>query len=375
MTSPERCSLCNSGAILDPELSNVQNAKKLGVGKDTVRRHRAHVDPYFNIPNEIITSRKTSVRLADGSWESVTYHPQALEMLEAAPRVEQVAREVFARPAPVVQRDEHVGTSTRLLQPTDLQLGKTDINGGTEETLERVRNSLAAFKADLEASPVDELIIADTGDIIENFYNTSSQAQTNDLDFSEQVDLATEVMSEIIRELAPYARKRLVYVAVPSNHCTIRVAPKSPASTPGNDVGLLVQKMIKKILADRPEYQHLEYVSPANKHLEYAVYHSDISDTTMLFAHGHHKNKAFNLGELVRDWGAAPGSEVNGVQIAFFGHFHSFHLYNSFGRWIVVGPSSDNGSSWFYNLSGQISMAGMLAMDIQSGMWYSPNIY
>jgi hypothetical protein len=51
------------------------------------------------------------------------------------------------------------------------------------------------------------------------------------------------------------------------------------------------------------------------------------------------------------------------ADILLAGHFHSHRKYQSGdGRYVIVGPASDNGSSWFSNLQGERATAGMLAV-------------
>lgn len=375
MTAPDRCILCRKGSTLDPNLSNAANGRKLGVGKDTVRRHKQHIDEFFNIPNEIITSRKKSVRLEDGSWESVTYQPNAREILEASEDVAKIIGKVFTPTTPVRPSDRRLAPSTKVIAPTDLQTGKVDMNGGTAEMLERVDVSLSALVAEIEDEAPAEVIIADLGDIIENFQNTSAQRETNDLGLTDQILVASATISKIIREVAPLT-DRVVYVAVPSNHCEVRIGPKSPASTPSNDFGLMIQEMVRRELSGRPEYAHVVFESPRTKFDIAVAYYSEISNTTFGFAHGDKGNKkAGTLGEWLRDQVAHPDSPLKDVQIMMFGHFHSMWLYQAWGRWIIVAPSSDGGSAWFTNSSGQASLAGILGFNAVNGMWFSPNIF
>ena len=86
---PADCEICS---VLEthPTATNAE-VKSLsgGVwGERTIRRHRNtprldDVDAFFNVPTSIITSRGKSTRLADGSWEKVTYRPQDEALLNA----------------------------------------------------------------------------------------------------------------------------------------------------------------------------------------------------------------------------------------------------------------------------------------------------
>jgi hypothetical protein len=74
-----------------------------------------------------------------------------------------------------------------VLQPTDEQWGKTDFNGGSEQTLERILNSYAAFVEYAKEYKPRHILLAKTGDGIENTCSTGSQRDTNDLDVPHQL--------------------------------------------------------------------------------------------------------------------------------------------------------------------------------------------
>lgn len=372
MSKTVRCKLCKMEARYPSSYTNAEIARQFGVSKDSARRHRMHADDVFGVPNELITQRGITRRLPDGSYEKITWKPSQGQGTELRDTLKQDLETLFSAPVPVVK-----GSTTPislLVFPTDVQAGKVDVNGGTLEMIARVRASVESIRKELEQGRVAELIIGELGDIIENFYNTSSQRETNDLNLMEQQRVARRLMAEVITVLAPYADK-VVYVSVPSNHCAVRVGPKSPASTPDNDFGIEINHQLEEIFTDRPGYEHLSFVRPSDKHYEHVVYRSDVSNTTFFFAHGHKKNKPQMLGQLVSDLAAARIDGVENVDMAFFGHFHSMHLYQWHGRWVFVCPSSDGGSSWYTNQTGHHSTAGILAVDAQDGMWYNPNIH
>lgn len=381
MSKNSRCKLCQMDARFSPSETNAAIARTFGVSKDSARRHRKHMseDPFFGVPQEHISQRGITRRLDDGSYEKITWNPNAksstnydLNLSEAMNKV--VSAVMEHRPDHRVSDDRVLLPTTKVVIPADFQVGKVDVFGGTAELRERVEASMAGIIEDVIAECPEEIIVADVGDIIENFQNTSSQAQTNDSDLVEQILIATEIMTGIIKSLAPLC-KRLVYAAVPSNHCTVRVGPKQPASTPANDYGLLIQRNIADRLSENPLYDHVTIVKPANKFEEFAVYHSPVSNTSFGFVHGHQTTKAHAIGQWLSNQASHPKNPLRDVNILIAGHFHSFNLYEDHGRWILVATSSDGGSSWFSNLTGQQSMAGITVINAVNGKWFSPNIY
>ena len=54
--------------------------------------------------------------------------------------------------------------------------------------------------------------------------------------------------------------------------------------------------------------------------------------------------------------------------ILLHGHYHSLRVSQSGdSRWVIGTPSADNGSAWFTNKTGETSVAGILAFDVQAG--------
>lgn len=376
MPKISQCKLCNMDDVqFSPSDSNASIARRYGVSKDSARRHRKHMDtdPYFNIPNSMITSRGITRRLEDGSYEKVNWTPNAPVHLELASTAYDDLVTVFDSPSPTptvtIPRTEVVCVA-------DLQLGKGEVNGGTAETLERIRQSVANLVAELETTTPEEIVLADLGDVIENFCNTNSQRETNDLNLTQQIRLARRVIAEIVKEFAPLCQ-RLVYVAVPSNHSAVRtgVGNKSTAADPNNDFGIDISHAIEERLRENSDYDHVVFLRPENDYLEHVVYRSEVSQTVLGFAHGHQKNNPNQLGQWLSDLAAARWYGIDTVDVMLFGHFHSLRIEQSRGRWVVVAPTQDNGSSWFTNTTGQHSTTGFLKFAVSGGSIFSPNIY
>lgn len=247
----------------------------------------------------------------------------------------------------------------------DPQVGKTDINGGTDETIARFMASLDHACAILDENPPEEIIFADLGDGIENFCNTSSQRQTNDLNLVEQVRILRRMQMTAILRLAEYAP--IKHISVPSNHSQNRVGFQQPASTSHDDWGIEVQTQLKEILyamgADAP---NVEFIAPA-EHLE-SVSATTADGTILGFVHGHRSNSQNGLEAW---WaGQALGNQPTALaQILFVGHFHNLSL-RSVGdnRYIITTPSLDNGSSWFTVSRGNMATAGVLTLRVRNGV-------
>mgnify|MGYP001790860302 FL=1 len=152
--------------------TNQAIADEFGTSEAAVRRHRkalkrrsemgkGGVDEYFGVPVEAISARGKTVRLADGSYEKITYKPGVIERGEVqAKRFEDLAP-IFAEPVPPAH--EVKPQSTSVVVVSDLQIGKTDQGGGTEETVRRVRAAVARI-ADHVAGRYRKVILVDCGD-------------------------------------------------------------------------------------------------------------------------------------------------------------------------------------------------------------------
>lgn len=267
------------------------------------------------------------------------------------------------------QNDTENGTvataQTLVVCAADLQSGKTDYGLKSTDMAERVLNSFAKAAELATATRYAEIILADLGDIVENINSTSSQRGTNDLAITEQIRLARRLMLEGIKMLAPLTDS-LVYIAVPSNHGSVRIGPKSPENHVLDDYGIEIAEQLRDICAESDKLGNVSVVIPVQS-LESLAYTT--SGTTLGFAHGHQAQGPDGLGKWWQgqSHGRMPLADAD---IALFGHFHSFRVQQSGdARWLMVGPASDNGSSWFTNKTGERSQAGMLCFVTADRQW------
>ena len=202
--------------------------------------------------------------------------------------------------------------------------------------------------------------------MIENIYSTSSQLATNDLDLPHQVEAAMHVMLSGIQMLAPLAPS-LKYVAVSSNHGAHRIAQKQPAGDVHADYGLVVAKMLGHALKlNEAAFGHVEVITPL-PYMESLAF--DTNGSRIGVVHGHQAGSADKLGEWWK--GQSHGHMPTGdARILISGHWHSMRVQQSGdARWILVGPSSDRGSSWFTNSRGESSESGMLTFLTANNEW------
>lgn len=156
------CALC---AAIDPSLTNVENARRLDTSEASIRRHLGFkppvTDPFFTeIPVSAITSRRTTKRLIDGSYERVTYDPKKVAGTPEWP--------VIDRPAPLDTR--------RFAKPAILRKWKTAVAGADSQigyrrledgTLDPFHDetAMALFTKLVEIEHPDKVLLC--GDIID----------------------------------------------------------------------------------------------------------------------------------------------------------------------------------------------------------------
>jgi hypothetical protein len=201
-------------------------------------------------------------------------------------------------------------------------------------------------------------IVIDGGDIIENFYNTSSQRQTNDLSLPKQVLLAYKAMIKGLQLLAD-AGFKLTYVAVPSNHSRDRMGMQAASGDVHDDWGIVIAKLIEastdiQVIVPEDYYDSVGFIT---------------SNTGIGVVHGHQAGSPDKIGSW---WQGQSHGEmpVAHADILVTGHYHSMRVQQSGNKkWIIVGSASDRGSSWFTNNRGEQSVSGMTTFTVRDGMW------
>lgn len=375
MTPLDEAILKNDSLPQHQRRTNQAIADEYGTSEAAVRRHRkalkrrsemgrSGVDEYFGVPVGAITARGKTVRLADGSYEKITYKPGVVEREEVqAKRFEDLAP-IFAEP--VKTAAEAPSPSTLVVVVSDMQIGKTDSSGGTEDTVRRTRAAVANI-AGWATGRYRRLILVDCGDSTEGFSNTASQAQTNDLPLTYQIRTAQALLADTIRALAP-AAPEVTYVAVPSNHCQVRtgIGRSNRASFPGDDYGLMIADNIRQIVSGRPGYEHVQFEVPERRLESLTVRAAD--GTVMGVTHGHAAGSKSRVAEWFRGQAFGCVAGMQHARVLLHGHWHSFSVQTvGDSRQIICAPTIDPGSSWFQNASGESSLPRLLTFELGGG--------
>lgn len=367
---PMNCETC---AQIDLSLSDRANERKTGITHQTIGYHRRHhlfnqSEKFFKIKNDTeVVKRRRTVRLPDGSYEIIEYKPKSqndteLSYEDLIPLIDSHVTN------PHKQTTQTNHTPTVVFNVADLQIGKAgEIGGGTEGTITRVNSAtqkLSAFLKKQDTPP--HVIVVDNGDIIENIFNTPQQTATNDLSLTDQIKTARRLMVEILLTLEINARK-ITYVAVPSNHGEVRKAQKVRAGTTEADFGLDIQEQVRDAINMRPDLaRKIDFVRP--EHLQTTAEVTTECGTKLAFNHGYHASQA-KLGDWWAkiDHGRLPGWDAD---IMVTAHYHNLGVTQSGNkRWLIMVSSSEPGSGWFTQATGESSVNGVTMFTVLNGMW------
>ena len=367
-------------------LTNVELAEKYNTSEASVRRHRAKLkrrgspnmgnDHFFNdVPVDAIVQRGKTIRLPDGSYEKITWKPGAVEMAEAKRLSYDDLEPVFREPL-LPKPTQVVDASTKVVCLADFQVGKAASGGGTADTVRLVRRAIKDIADDIRFhGPYKRVIIADVGDSTEGFWNVAAQAQTNDLSLTDQIRTVQRLYAEAVQAFAPLCSS-LYYVAVPSNHCAVRVGSgkNSRANAPDDDFGIMISKNIEDIIAGRPGFEHVEFFRPEK--WEEAVTVAAADGTRIGFTHGHLAGQQSKVAGWFRDLAFGRRSGLYDARILVHGHWHNFAVSQAGdARWIISCPSADRGSDWWTNLSGDSTKPAILTFEAQGGNASSWELY
>lgn len=325
---------------------------------DPAAWHRDIEDAKANVTHSAYTAPKTTQRWRY-RFRVVQKDSRADEDFKAM--LEEASRVAASSPAP--GPGEKV---SKIISLADFQIGKTDELGGTADTLARSEVALSWVVADLEAHPVDEIVLIDAGDSTEGFESAPNAAQGNDLDQTAQIRVWRRILWRWIETLAPLAPS-VVVLGVPSNHCRVRRG-KAPQGKPNDDWGIETIAMVHDIAAvNEATYGHVRFVVP-NEYDEHVLF-TLVGGQVLGVAHGHQKNQASQLPHWVKSTGRRGLAQAD---IVVVGHFHHMEVVAfGDGQWLFVSPTNDNGSSWFTPSSGERSQPGILTFRADGAGWFA----
>ena len=266
---------------------------------------------------------------------------------------------------------------------SDLQVGKVDYRGNSDSLLERVAVMQARLIEQVKREKPEQAIFADLGDTVENFYNANSAQQhySNDLSIMEQVDVATTLAWQTLREIAQIVPK-VTYASVGSNHCQFRGANGKAIGKPTDDWGVFIGRQLAR-LAREVGADNIRFLEPQPFEESLAIDVFDDGFHVLGIVHGHQASRP----ETVGDWWRKQTfgrQAVADASLLVHGHWHHLRVQELgsvdrgdklASRFIVMAPTMDNGSNWFRMNSGEDSIPGLATLILEQGRDYTGTVY
>jgi hypothetical protein len=266
---------------------------------------------------------------------------------------------------------------------SDLQVGKVDYRGNSDSLLERVALMQARLIEQVKREKPEQVIFADLGDTVENFFNANSAQQhySNDLSIMEQVDVATTLAWQTIRGLAELV-PTVTYASVGSNHCQFRAANGKAIGKPTDDWGVFIGRQLAR-LADQTGLTNIRFVEPQPYDETLAIDVFDDGFHILGIMHGHQAARPEAIGDWWRkqSFGRQPVADAS---LLVHGHWHHLRVQELgsvdrgdkvASRFIVMAPTMDNGSNWFKMNSGEDSIPGLATLILEKGIDFTGTVH
>lgn len=258
----------------------------------------------------------------------------------------------------------------RVVVLADLQVGKVDRDGGTDALKERIADKLDKVDALMRTNQASDLVIVDPGDLVENSFNTTQQAHTNDLSFPEQLMTARAILRDVVDRLSARATRTRV-VTVPSNHGQWRtgMGESGRAGKPGDDFGIDTHRAVAEAFAFKGR-SDVSWLIPDVWQESLAI--EAAPGFVLGLVHGHQ----WRPGKAPDWWrGQSLGDgPTAAAHMLIHGHWHHASIepagfLDGRPRWILGADALDGGSSWFTNLSGDQSEPSITTFTVTAGRW------
>jgi hypothetical protein len=266
---------------------------------------------------------------------------------------------------------------------SDLQVGKVDYRGNSDSLLERVALMQARLIEQVKREKPEQVIFADLGDTVENFFNANSAQQhySNDLSIMEQVDVATTLAWQTIRGLAELV-PTLTYASVGSNHCQFRAANGKAIGKPTDDWGVFIGRQLAR-LAEQTGLTNIRFVEPQPYDETLAIDVFNDGFHILGIMHGHQAARPEAIGDWWRkqSFGRQPVADAS---LLVHGHWHHLRVQELgsvdrgdkvASRFIVMAPTMDNGSNWFKMNSGEDSIPGLATLILEKGIDFTGTVH
>ena len=251
---------------------------------------------------------------------------------------------------------------------SDWQLGKRD-GDGTEGIIARATQMIPdvidrAEELRKAGNPINKLYVFGLGDLVEgcgeHYAMQNFQIQ---IDQRRQEMVARRLLIKALMEWAPHFSK-IVVAAIPGNHGENRKNGKAFTNF-GDNIDVAIFDQAQEALSMNKVFNHITFVIPDNE-LWLTL---DIDGVIVGIAHGHQFRTGGRYShQKAVAWlsGQAFGkTDMGDVDILLSGHFHHLFVINEGQRTLMQAPSIDGGSTWFENISGKNSFAGVLTFTVK----------
>lgn len=302
-----------------------------------------------------------SKRLEDGKRDIVQLYSYRAMFKRSSDRLDLPALFAAARARKQPQLTPAENDRTMVVVLGDVQAGKVGSRGGTPELIERLAATRQALEKRLRARRPSRIVLAEAGDLFENFESGGNPFFTNDLSLAEQMDLAGTIVFEFAKLCARFAPVDVLTVT--SNHTAWR-SGKQNLGRPADDLGLHVHRQVAK-LAEASKLRATWHF-PAEYDDSIAF---DVGGVKLGMVHGNQ----FSPGKAIEWWQKQQhgGQPVADADVLLTAHYHHLVVQptgrstrTGRAKWHIQTPTLDNGSDWYRNIAGDDSDPGMLTFDI-----------
>jgi len=250
---------------------------------------------------------------------------------------------------------------------SDLQVGKVDHRGGTEAMFMRIAETQVNLIKKVKEVKPERIIFCDVGDTIENFGNVADlhQLATNSMSLMQQIDVATSMAYETLKQLVKYAP--VTYLSVGSNHCQFRVN-KQKVGTPTDDWGIHIGRTLARL--SKEVGLDITFHEPATHDESLALDVFGDSFHVLGMVHGHQANRPEGIPDWWRKQSFSKQS-VSAATVLVSGHFHHLRVQElgstnrGTSRYWVQAATLDNGSNWWRLNSGEDSQPGLVCFALE----------
>lgn len=269
----------------------------------------------------------------------------------------------------------YTDTDAFAIVAADWQIGKAEGGQGTDQTVDRVLESIDMAKQRVKdlrrigrQMPTGALL--GLGDLVEGCIGFYPAQQFNvDRTRREQGRITRELVAHAVDELSPLF-DRWVTASVAGNHGENRSDGKS-FTNPGDNDDVAAFEAVKEAF-DRAGHTELEWIIP-DEELSLQV---ELGGVRVGMTHGHMFRTGATAQKKAVEWwknqefGLQP---VAGSDVLLSGHFHHFSAVTYGCRTAIQAPAMDPGSQWFRFGSGEETPAGTLTLrfDVNEALRYS----